>query len=122
VRGSRILTTARAIENPVQDRVLHTVMHEHMLVIAARLSDDALLARMKLLSQQSREVTVELIAHLVEVARRGLHRGEGPGKLFGYLTHVLRFSEAAAWNRIQAARAVRRFPWSWTCSRTARST
>ena len=81
-----------------------------MLVIAARLSDDALLARMKALSGQSREVTVELIAHLVEVARRGLHRAEGPGKLFGYLTGVLRFSEAAAWNRIQAARAVRRFP------------
>ena len=85
-------------------------MHEHMLVIAARLSDEALLARMKVLSCQSREVTVELIAHLVEVARRGIHRAEGPGKLFGYLTAVLHFSEAAAWNRIQAARAVRRFP------------
>ena len=81
-----------------------------MLVTAARLSDEALLARMKVLSGQSREVTVELIAHLVEVARRGIHRAEGPGKLFGYLTGVLRFSEAAAWNRIQAARAVRRFP------------
>ena len=104
------LVAARAIRNPVQDCVLHTVMHEHMLVIAARLSDEALLTRMKVLSGQSREVTVELIAHLVEVARRGIHRAEGPGKLFGYLTGVLRFSEAAAWNRIQAARAVRRFP------------
>lgn len=85
-------------------------MHEHMLVTASRLSDEALLDRMTVLSGQSREVTVELIAHLVEVARRGIHRAEGPGKLFGYLTGVLRFSEAAAWNRIQAARAVRRFP------------
>jgi hypothetical protein len=85
-------------------------MHEHILVIASRLSDEALLARMKALSGESRELTVELIAHLVEVARRGIHRAEGPGKLFGYLTGVLRFSEAAAWNRIQAARAVRRFP------------
>ena len=78
--------------------------------MAARLSDQALLDRMKVLSGQSREATVELIAHLVEVARRGIHRAEGPGKLFGYLTRVLHFSEAAAWNRIQAARAVRRFP------------
>jgi hypothetical protein len=85
-------------------------MHEHILVTASRLSDEALLARMKALSGESRELTVELIAHLVEVARRGIHRAEGPGKLFGYLTSVLRFSEAAAWNRIQAARAVRRFP------------
>jgi hypothetical protein len=85
-------------------------MHEDILIAASRLSDQALLARMKALSGQSREVTVELIAHLLEVARRGIHRAEGPGKLFGYLTGVLRFSEAAAWNRIQAARAVRRFP------------
>jgi hypothetical protein len=85
-------------------------MHQQMLVTAARLSDEELLARMKALSAHSREVTVELIAHLVEVARRGIHRSQGPGKLFGYLTCVLHFSEAAAWNRIQAARAVRRFP------------
>jgi 5-methylcytosine-specific restriction endonuclease McrA len=85
-------------------------MHQQMLVAAARLSDEELLARMQALSGQSREVTVELIAHLVQVARRGLHRSQGPGKLFGYLTGVLHFSEAAAWNRIQAARAVRRFP------------
>ena len=85
-------------------------MKMNFLVIANGLSDEELLERMRALSQQSRDVTVELIAHLVEVARRGLHRGEGSGKLFGYLTQVLRFSGAAAWNRIQAARAVRRFP------------
>lgn len=106
----RVLVAARAIENRVHDRVLHRVMHEHLLVIAGRLSDEALLDRMKVLSGQSRETNVELIAHLVEVARRGIHRAEGPGKLFGYLTRVLHFSEAAAWNRIQAARAVRKFP------------
>jgi hypothetical protein len=80
------------------------------LAVATGLSDGALLARMRALSEQSRRVTVELVAHLVEVARRGLHRGEGAGRLFGYVTQVLKFSDAAAWNRIQAARAVRRFP------------
>lgn len=85
-------------------------MNTNHLASAASLTDEELLVKMRTLSQQSRDVTVELIAHLVEVARRGLHRGEGPGKLFGYLTEVLRFSGAAAWNRIQAARAVRRFP------------
>ena len=80
------------------------------LALAAALDDQALLARMRALAQQTRDVTVETVAHLVEVARRGLHRGEGAGKLFGYLTEVLNFSEAAAWNRVQAARAVRRFP------------
>jgi hypothetical protein len=85
-------------------------MHEHLLIAASRLSDEALLAEMKALSGQSREITVKLIADLVEIARRGIYRAEGPGKLFGYLTRVLSFSEAAAWNRIQAARAVRKFP------------
>jgi hypothetical protein len=90
--------------------MLQTVMHQQLLMIAARRSDEELLARMEAHSAHSREVTVELIADLIQVARRGLHRSQGPGKLFGYLTRVLRFSDAAAWNRIQAARAVRRFP------------
>jgi hypothetical protein len=85
-------------------------MNTTLLTIAGRLSNKALLAKVKMLAQGSREVTVELIAHLAELDRRKLHRGEGPGKLFGYCTQVLRFSEAAAWNRIKAARAVRKFP------------
>lgn len=85
-------------------------MNTNLLAAAARLSDDALLARIKLLAQNSRELTVELIAHLAEIANRKLHRREGPGRLFGYCTEVLRFSEAAAYNRIKAVRAVRKFP------------
>src|SRR5215218_2680606 len=85
-------------------------MYQQMLINASRSSDAEVLARMEALSGKSRENTVELIANLIQVARRGLHRSQGPGKLFGYLTRVLRFSDAAAWNRIQAARAVRRFP------------
>ena len=63
-------------------------MNTNHLTIAAGPSDEALLDRMKALSAQSRHVTVELVAHLMEVARRGLHRGEGSGKLFGYFTQV----------------------------------
>ncbi len=85
-------------------------MNTNLLTIAAQLSDDALLAKVKTLAQGSRQVTVELIAHLAELHRRKLYRGEGPGKLFVYCTDVLRFSEAAAWNRIKAARAARKFP------------
>ena len=85
-------------------------MNTNLLTIAERLTDKALLARVKMLAQGSRELTVELIAHLAELDKRKLHRGEGPGKLFVYCTAVLRFSEAAAWNRIKAARAARKFP------------
>ena len=81
-----------------------------LLADAAALSDAALLSRATDLSHASRAVTVELLAHLVEVERRGLHRGEGCGRLYGYCTEVLKLSEAEAINRIRAARAARRFP------------
>jgi hypothetical protein len=85
-------------------------MSLNLLAIAGRLSDDALLAKVKLLAERSREVTAELIAHLAELDLRKLHCAEGPGSLFRYCTEILRLSEAAACNRIQAARAARRFP------------
>jgi hypothetical protein len=85
-------------------------MNTNLLTIAAQLSDDALRAKLTLLAQGSRQTTVELIAHLAEFATRKLHRAQGPGRLFGYCTQILRFSEAAACNRIKAAKAVRKFP------------
>jgi len=85
-------------------------MDTNFLALAANLTDEALRAKVKVLAQCSREVTVELIAHLAELAARKLYCSEGPGSLFRYCTEILRFSEAAACNRIKAARAVRRFP------------
>jgi hypothetical protein len=85
-------------------------MSLNLLAIAAQLSDDALLAKVKLLAERSREVNAELIAHLAELDVRKLHCAEGTGSLFRYCTEILRLSEAAACNRIQAARAARKFP------------
>jgi hypothetical protein len=94
----------------VHDRVLHTVMHENILAIAARLSDDALLARLKLLAGRERDATVELVAHLAELDARKTHLGEGPGSLYVYCRDALHLSEDAAWNRAATASAVRRYP------------
>src|SRR5687767_13615783 len=113
------MTGDRAIARPDPDssapesapgEVLSTTMNENILVNVSRLSDDALVAKLKLLAEGSREKTVELVAHLAELAARKLHRSEGPGRLFTYCTQVLRFSEAAAFNRIKAAKAARKFP------------
>ena len=82
----------------------------NLLAMAADLSNDALLAKVKLLAERSREVTVELIACLAVLDVRKHYRGEGPGSLFRYCTEILRFSEAAAFNRIAVARAARDFP------------
>jgi hypothetical protein len=85
-------------------------METNLLTLASQLSDEALLARVKLLSARSCSVEVELIAHLAVLDQRKRYRAEGSGTLFRYCTDVLRFSESAAYHRIKACRAVRKFP------------
>lgn len=85
-------------------------MHEHILAAVHRLSDDALLARLKVLAGRERDATVELIAHLAELHARKAHLGEGPGDLYVYCRDTLGLSEDAAYNRAAAARAVARYP------------
>jgi hypothetical protein len=46
----------------------------------------------------------------MELDTRRLYLAEGCSSLFGYCTQVLRLSEHAAYGRIEAARAARRFP------------
>ena len=65
--------------------VLSRGMNTDYLAHATQLSDDALLARVKLLAEHSRETTVELIAHLAVIEVRKLHRAEA-GSLFRYCT------------------------------------
>ena len=77
---------------------------------AARLTNTELLARVKHLVRNEREVTANLVAHLAEIDRRRLYLGEGCSSLFTYCTQVLHLSEHAAYARIQAARSARKFP------------
>lgn len=85
-------------------------MQDTRLGIAARLADDELLRRLQLLAGGEREATVDLVAHLAELDTRGLHLAQGYASLFSYCTEALRLAEHAAYNRIEAARASRRFP------------
>src|SRR5580765_883171 len=86
-------------------------MSMNILALASSLSDHDLLARIGVLAGKEREATVELVAHLAELdTRPALFAAQGHGSLFTYCTEVLRLSEDATCNRIQAARACRRFP------------
>src|SRR6059036_3675075 len=78
--------------------------------IPSHLSDDDLVAQVKSLARHEREATASLIAHLAELDARRLYLGAGFSSLFTYCVEVLRLSEPAAYNRIEAARAARRFP------------
>ena len=85
-------------------------MNTNTLAAAAVLSDADLLSRLHLLAALERESTAELVAHLAEFDARKLYLAEGYGSLFTYCTGALRLSEHAAYNRIEAARLVRKFP------------
>ena len=76
----------------------------------AHLSDEQLVARVHTLAADERRATVVLIAALAELDARRLYLRQGCSSLFTYCTQVLRLSEHAAYGRIEAARAARRFP------------
>jgi hypothetical protein len=67
-------------------------------------------ARVKDLAARERAATSALIAHLAELDTRGIHLREGHGSLFAYCRDALSLSEHEAYNRIEVARAARRFP------------
>ena len=86
------------------------MMSTNVLSSLTGLSDAGLLARVARLAAQEREATVALIAHLAELDTRRLYLAEGYPSLFAYCTQALHLSEHAAYGRIEAARAARRFP------------
>ena len=80
------------------------------LSTVAQLSNEDLMARVKHLAGRERAVTMDLIAHLAELDARRLYLAEGCASLFTYCTQILQLSEHAAYGRIEAARASRKFP------------
>ena len=76
----------------------------------AAVSDDDLVELVKHLAACERRSSVALIRSLVELDARRLYLREGCSSLFTYCTQVLHLSEASAYNRIETARAARRFP------------
>jgi hypothetical protein len=81
-----------------------------LLSALCALSDAALLTQVTALAERERQATAELIASLAELDARRLYLGAGYSSLFTYCTRVLHLSEHAAYGRIEAARAARRFP------------
>jgi hypothetical protein len=74
------------------------------------LSDRDLLVQVARTAAQERQATAQLLALLMEVDARQLYAKQSCSSLFTYCVQVLHFSEHAAYLRIEAARAARRFP------------
>jgi hypothetical protein len=74
------------------------------------MSDRELEAEVARLAGCEREATASLIAHLAELYGRRLHERAGFSSLFTYCTDVLRLSEHEAYDRMRAAKVIRRYP------------
>jgi hypothetical protein len=74
------------------------------------LSDQTLLRDLAALVAQDRSTTAALLAHIAEVDARKLYLPAAYPSMYLYCVGELRLSEDAAFKRIQAARAGRRFP------------
>ena len=74
------------------------------------LSDRDVLDGLAALVAADRQTTASLLAHLAEVDERKLYLPAACSSLHVYCVQVLHLSEDAAFKRIRAARAARRFP------------
>jgi hypothetical protein len=80
------------------------------MTTASILSDAQLEADLTRLARCEREATVALLVLLGEFDARRLYAAAGFPSMFRYCLEVLRLAEDATYNRIQSARAARRFP------------
>lgn len=74
------------------------------------LSDAELVQEIGRRAGRERHATAEFIRALIEFDHRRLYLGEGFASLFAYCTEALHYSEHAAFNRIEVARAAARWP------------
>jgi hypothetical protein len=74
------------------------------------LTDEELVAATERFCGAERAATAALIAHLAEIEARGVHLALGYSSLYGYCRGRLGLAEHASYNRMEAARAARRFP------------
>jgi hypothetical protein len=82
----------------------------HLTQTVAHLSHAELTAELGRLAGCEREATAALVVHLAEFDARRLYEPAGFPSLFKYCMAVLHLSEDAVYNRIEVARAVRRYP------------
>src|SRR5580700_10207076 len=74
------------------------------------LSSSELLERTKSLVADERRVSSDVLLHLREIERRRLFAEAGFSSLFAYCVEELKYSEGAAYRRINAMRLLRECP------------
>jgi hypothetical protein len=108
-------SSAPSICEPVESAIDHStdpsiVPLVEMPAPYEALSDGELHAKVRRLTAHSNIALADLLVHLGEVERRGIHRERACASLYTYLVYELRMSEDAAYRRAKAARIVREHP------------
>jgi hypothetical protein len=96
---------------------MHTVLDSIDSHDVASLGDATLLANLRQLLADERNLSARLLVHLGEVDARGLYRKQAFGSMFDYCVRALHLSEAEAYLRIRAARLGRQPASSRACCR-----
>ena len=108
--ASRLCRASAAFSWRCPRPVLQAAMQNDILASLTRLSDAELVARLKGLVARDHDLNAQLVAHLAELDTRDVFLREGYASLFVYCRDALGLSEWEAYNRIEVARAARRFP------------
>jgi 5-methylcytosine-specific restriction endonuclease McrA len=74
------------------------------------LSDKALVRQLHQFVRQEKQLTLEVLSHLAEVARRELYLAKGYGTLSDYCVCELGYGESSAWRRVRVARVIKDVP------------
>src|SRR3990172_7627307 len=85
-------------------------MNARTVCFPEHLSNQELIAALPPLVRRASHAIAELVAHLAEVDARRLYRDQAFPSMHQYCVDALHLSEGAAYKRITAARAARRFP------------
>jgi len=89
---------------------IETEIRPGLLESLRRLTDAELVAQVEVLARREHGDTALLVAHLAELDTRDVYLRDGYPSLFIYCRDALGLSEHEAYNRIEVARAARRFP------------
>jgi 5-methylcytosine-specific restriction endonuclease McrA len=73
-------------------------------------SDNELINRLRNLVDKEKKLALEILPHLAEVGARGLYLAKGYCSLYEYCRNELGYSDASAWRRVRAVRAIQRCP------------
>ena len=103
-------TIARRSPYQRTTQALKNVVLQQRMMTFTSFSNEDLHAEAQRLATDERLATAALVRCLVEVETRRLYLEVGCASLFVYCTRVLHLCEGAAYNRIEAARAGRKFP------------